>query len=125
VNWLKITRFSFPVFFLILIISPIISQNTILIYFSCFLFPIFLLSIFDYVKAIKFLYPFLMFCGTYSFQIYLFHQPLILPVLSRSIIDILKIDYVFIPVLISILAIYCCVIAYKIVKKVRLNILFE
>ena len=128
-NWLKITRFYLPVFFLILITSPIISQKlidkSILIYFSCFLFPIFLLSIFDHVKKIKLLFPFLMFCGTYSFQIYLFHEPLILPILSRSIIDMLKLDYIFMPILISIFAIFFSVIAYIIVKKVRLNILFE
>ena len=124
-TWLTITRFSFPFFFLIWIVSPTFSQKPILIEFCCFLFPIFLLSIFDYVKTSKLLYPSLMFCGIYSFQIYLFHEPLIQPILSRCILDILKIDYIFMPLIISFLAIYCCVITYKIVKRVHLNILFE
>lgn len=129
-NWVNITRFSFLGFFLILIVPQIILQkpideNSILIYFICFLFPIFLLSIFDCVKKIKLLYPFFLFCGTFSFQIYLFHEPLILPIISRVIINILKIDYIFMPLLISILSIYSCVIVYKIVKKVHLNFLLE
>ena len=106
-------------------LQPKLIDKSILIYFSCFLFPIFLLLIFDYVKKIKFLFPFLMFCGTYSFQIYLFHVPLVEAILSRSIIDILKIDYIFMPIVITILTMYCSVIVYKIVKKVRLNMLFE
>jgi peptidoglycan/LPS O-acetylase OafA/YrhL len=125
VNWLNITRFSSLVFFLFLIISLTFNFPNIWIYFSCFFFPLFLLLLFDYVKKIKLLYPFLIFCGTYSFQIYLFHEPLILPILSISIINILKIDYFFMPLLIAILAIYICVIVYKIVKRVHLNILFE
>jgi len=124
-NWLQITLLSSLVFILLLIISLKFIFPNIWIYFSCFFFPLFLLLLFDYVKKIKFLYPFIIFCGTYSFQIYLFHEPLILPILSIGIIDILKIDYSFMPLLIAILAIYVCVFVYKIVKRVHLNILFE
>jgi peptidoglycan/LPS O-acetylase OafA/YrhL len=128
-NWFKITCFSIPVFIVLLTLSIIFSQNqiinSILIYLSCFFFPLFLLSLFDYVKKIKFLYPFLIFCGTYSFQIYLFQGPLVLPVLNWSIVYLLNINYVFMPILISIIAVYCCVIVYEIVKKVHLNMLFE
>lgn len=128
-KWFQIAQFLVPIFFFIFIVSATILQNfinkSILIYFSCFLFPFFLLSIFDHVKKIKFLYSSLMFCGIYSFQIYLFHMPLILPIISRIIINILKIDYIFMPILITILVIFVCVIVYKIVKTIHLNILFE
>jgi peptidoglycan/LPS O-acetylase OafA/YrhL len=128
-KWTKIFQIVMPAIFLILVLSTILSQNfidkSILIYISCFFFPFFLFSVFDQMKKIKFLYSFLIFCGTYSFQIYLFQWPLILPIISRIIIDILKIDYIFIPILITILAIYVCVIVYEIIKKIHLNILFE
>jgi len=128
-KWFQITLFLVPIIFFIFIISATILQNSInksiLIYFSCFLFPVFLFCIFDCVKKIKILYSSLMFCGIYSFQIYLFHLPLILPIISRIIINIFKIDYIFMPILITILIIYICVIVYLIVKKIHLNILFE
>ena len=119
----------FPALFLILmVISSILLiffRNEILIYFSCFFFPFFISALFVYLKKIKIITSFFLFCGTYSFQIYLFHWPLVLPVVTRIIMDIFKIDYFFMPVVITILAIYLCVFSYKIVKKIHLNVLFE
>jgi peptidoglycan/LPS O-acetylase OafA/YrhL len=128
-NWSKITHSLFPVCFVILIISSILQQaliiRSILILFSCLFFPFFLLSIFDYLKKAKFVFSFILLCGTYSFQIYLFQGPIIMPILLRTTIYILKIDYYFIPVLISFLTIYLSIIVYGIVKKVGLNVVFE
>jgi peptidoglycan/LPS O-acetylase OafA/YrhL len=117
------------VLFLVFIIISGIVQNpgnkSLLIHLSCFSFPFFVSSISNFIKKIELLRSFLMFCGKYSFQIYLFQWPLILPILSRTIIDIMKIDYVFMPVVISIVAIYVCVAIYKITKITHLNLLFE
>ena len=119
----------FPLLFFILIMASsfllIFFNNKILIYCSCFFFPFFLLALFVYFKKIKFITSFFTFCGTYSFQIYLFHWPLILPIVTRTMIDIFKIDYFFMPIIATIVAVYLCVITYKMVKKIQLNVLFE
>jgi peptidoglycan/LPS O-acetylase OafA/YrhL len=119
----------FPLLFIILLISSIFLQFFVkadmLIYCSSFFFPFFLAEFSGYIKRISFISSFFIFCGTYSFQIYLFHWPLILPVITRTVIDILHIDYFFMPVLTAVIAVYACVFAYKIVRKIHLNVLFE
>ena len=126
-DWSQISHYCLAVLFLIFIaISAIVpAVQSIGIYLSCFVFPMFLFSLPDAVNKTPFIYPFLMFCGTYSFQIYLFHQPLILHILSTGIIDILKINYFFMPVIVSILTIYCCVAVYRLTKAIHLNVIFE
>jgi peptidoglycan/LPS O-acetylase OafA/YrhL len=129
-NWFKTTKFYSPLFFLIVFILAIILRDnamvhTTLLIVICFLFPFFLFAIFNYVKKVRFVSHFLIFCGVYSFQIYLFHVPLCLPILSRFITGIMKINYVFMPLLISIFGIYFSVFTYKVIKKIHLNILFE
>ncbi len=129
-KWFQVSQFYFPIFFLILIAPIIVLKNVnnipdILYFFCGFLFPFFLVAIFENMKKIKIIFPFIMFSGVYSFQIYLFHEPLILPIISRIINDILKINYFFMVIIIPIICIYSCVIVYKIIKKVHLNRLFE
>jgi peptidoglycan/LPS O-acetylase OafA/YrhL len=126
---MKVFEYSLPICFFGLMIFTIFSQNfidrSILIYLGSFLFPIFLLSNIKYVQKLNFIYYFLIFCGTYSFQIYLFHLPLILAIVSRVFINILKIDHVVVSLIISIITIIFCVTAYKFSKLLRINILFE
>ena len=128
-NWFQFFQSYAPVFFFICIPLFIIVQNffyhLILFCFFCFLFPFFLSSFFDTMKKIRFAYSFFMFCGNYAFPIYLFQWPLILPIVTRSLIDILKLDFIFMPLVVSIITIYLSVFVYQIVKKVHLNILFE
>ncbi len=128
-KWFQQSQFYFPILFLIDTVSIIILQNfidiTILQYFCGFFFPFFLTAIFESMKKTKLLFGFLMYCGSYSFQIFLFHAPLILQIISRFILDIMKINNIFIPIVISVLTIYFCVIAYKFTKKIHLNRLFE
>ena len=63
-------------------------------------------------------------CGKYSFQIYLYHLPLILPFLV-FLNSILHYNYFFIPYLIAILTIITCIYIYEITKKLKLNTIFE
>lgn len=67
----------------------------------------------------------LYFCGKYSFQIYLFHVPIILPSLERYTVDIAGIDYTIIPYILSIATIIISVYTYKVCEKTKLNKLFE
>jgi peptidoglycan/LPS O-acetylase OafA/YrhL len=128
-GWFRSVRLLTPVLFCFFIIATLIFSNPInkatWIYFCCFLFPFLLLPIFEYVRKAKILYAGLMFCGIYSFQIYLFHEPLILPIISRIMIDFLKIDYFFMVIVISVFAIWACVAVYKIVKSIHLDFLFQ
>lgn len=97
-------------------------KYNILIYgltLPCF---IILLSSFTLNKHIDNL---LMICGNYSFQIYLFHWPLILPILKRLTIDTDIINYIITPYIIAVITIIVCVGTYNIVKTLKLNIVFE
>lgn len=128
-KWFPGIKTYAPVLFLIGILSFLIVQNPsyqlIIFGFCCLLFPFFLSSLFATMKKIRFVYSFFMFCGSYAFPIYLFQWPLILPIVTRSIFDILKLDFIFMPLVVSIITIYISVFVYQIVKKVHLNILFE
>lgn len=64
-------------------------------------------------------------CSKYSFQIYLLHEPLILPILERGIIDILGINYFIMPYIVTIIAIVACILVYKFLRSTRINIIFE
>jgi peptidoglycan/LPS O-acetylase OafA/YrhL len=126
-QWSQGTHYYLAVLFLILIVLSILLRpgQLVLIYLSCFFFPMFLLLFFDSVNKIPLAFPFLIFSGTYSFQIYLFHQPLILHIISTGLINVLKIDFLVMPIIVTILTIYCCVGVYKFIKLLHLNIIFE
>jgi peptidoglycan/LPS O-acetylase OafA/YrhL len=99
--------------------------NMVMIFFGCILFPFFLSSVAGLVKRVRPVHAFLQFSGLYSFQIYLFHLPLILLILLRASGDIMKINYFFMPFLITVAAIYLSVLAYLMVKRVHLAFLIE
>lgn len=90
-----------------------------------FTFPLAMLFVSSHLVNLNYINKLLLIFGTYSFQIYLFHWPLILPVLSRLIVGMLSINYFIMPYFVAILAIASSIFAYKIVKKMKLNILFE
>ena len=125
----SVGRKFFPAAFLILIVTsafiPGTSGIAVLVFFSSLLLPFFLTTSFAYLKKIAAVHSFLIFAGTYSFAIYLFHLPLILLILIRGVIDILHINFFFIPFLLAVAAMYLSVIAYLIVRKCRLNFLIE
>ncbi|SES77561.1 Peptidoglycan/LPS O-acetylase OafA/YrhL, contains acyltransferase and SGNH-hydrolase domains [Methanococcoides vulcani] len=115
-------------FIVIFLLSVAYPNNTILkydilIYGSTF--PLTMLFVSSYLLNFNYINQLLLICGKYSFQIYLFHWPLILPILSRLITDVLSINYFIMPYFVTTLAIASCICAYKIVKKIKLNILFE
>lgn len=90
-----------------------------------FIFPCLMILLSPVFTKIKYINNILYFCGEYSFQIYLFHEPIILPSLERFIVDVIKINYSIIPYILSILALLMSVYAYNICKKAKLNTLFE
>jgi peptidoglycan/LPS O-acetylase OafA/YrhL len=115
----------FVTFFILSIIYP---QSTLFKYsitlYSLTL-PPFMILLSKILLDVGYLREPLLRCGKYSFQIYLFHWPIILPLLSRLTINILKFDSFFIPYLITTLAIITCIYAYNLTKKIKLNLLFE
>jgi peptidoglycan/LPS O-acetylase OafA/YrhL len=119
----------FAIIFPVLMAASILVQdevlNMVMIFFGCILFPFFLSSVAGLVKRVRPVHAFLQFSGLYSFQIYLFHLPLILLILLRASGDIMKINYFFMPFLITVAAIYLSVLAYLMVKRVHLAFLIE
>jgi len=73
----------------------------------------------NYIKKSLFIF------GSYSFQIYLLHMPVILPVSTRLVRDIFKMNYFITPYLMTIGIIIICISTYKVFKKIKLNTLFE
>jgi peptidoglycan/LPS O-acetylase OafA/YrhL len=124
-----VAREFFPVAFLIIIVMsafiPGTSGIAILVFFSSLLLPFFLCTSLVYLKKIAAVRTFLTFAGKYSFAIYLFHLPLILLILIRGVIDILHINFFFIPFILAVAAMYLSVIAYLIVRKCHLNFFIE
>ncbi|AKB50230.1 hypothetical protein MSBRW_0977 [Methanosarcina barkeri str. Wiesmoor] len=127
-NKLSVSYICSAIFAAIFIISIVYPQSfaykyAILLYGITF--PPFMMLFSRLLLNCKYLKESLMLCGKYSFQIYLFHWPIILPVLSRFIINILKINYFFIPYGVAVLTIIVCVYVYKVSKKLKLNQIFE
>ena len=122
-------REFFPAAFLLIIIASAYSTDpsgrAILIFLSSLFLPFFLSTSFAYLKKITLIHSFILFSGTYSFAIYLFHLPLILLFLRRLVNDILHIHLFFMPLILAVAAIYLSVIAYMIVRKCHLNFLIE
>jgi peptidoglycan/LPS O-acetylase OafA/YrhL len=127
--WFKNTSWYPALLFPILIPACLLMQDPmlkmVLVFFLCILFPFFLSSVIGLIKMISPAWTYLMFSGTYSFQIYLFHLPLILLILLRFTGDILGIRYFFMPFVITLLAMVISVLAYLMVRKVHLEFLIE
>lgn len=79
----------------------------------------------DYLLKFGYISEWINKMGGYSFQIYLFHWPLVLPIIQRLTMNILKIDFVLVPYFVSFLAIILCIYVYKVTKKLKLNLFFE
>jgi len=87
--------------------------------------PPFMFSFSKILLKTRYIRELLLKCGKYSFQIYLFQWPLILPFISRLILNILNINYLCIPYLVTILTIITCIYTYNLTKKIKFNTLFE
>lgn len=111
--------------FFISVIYPMSVIYKCAILFFSFTFPPFIIIVSNLLLNYKYIKEPLLICGKYSFPIYLFHWPIILPILSRFIISILKINYFFIPYGVTALAIIICVYVYEASKKLKLNLMFE
>lgn len=129
-NWFRLLTPYAPALFISLIIFCVIFTtagdiNNLLIYSCSFLFPSFSMKFYSFIQKGVIISPFFMYCGAYSFYIYLFQWPICLPVLSRVVTDILGLKYIFMPLLISVFGVFFCVLSYKFVKKMHLNKIFE
>ncbi|WP_445474191.1 acyltransferase family protein [Methanococcoides methylutens] len=115
----------FVVIFLFSVAYPesAVFRYDILVYGSTF--PLAMLFLSSYLLDLRYIDQLLLVCGNYSFQIYLFHWPLILPVLSRFVLGMLSLNYFIMPYFVTVLAIVSSIFAYKVVRRMRLNILFE
>ena len=69
------------------------------------------------LMKIEYINNILQFCGKYSFQIYLFHMPIIVPALQRSVIDVADLALTITPYIITIFSIILSIYAYEICKK--------
>jgi peptidoglycan/LPS O-acetylase OafA/YrhL len=128
--WHPISRVTGPVLFLVLLVSSACIRGPgpvsgTLLYGSAVFVPFFLLAIAGPLQRAGIIYQFLTFCGIYSFQIYLFQWPVIIPVLCRVMTDILKLHFILVPLLISVTGIGLSVIGYRIAKQCHLDVLFE
>lgn len=121
---LKIISILFAAIFLM----SILTQNGTLLKYNVLLYGLtlspFMLLFSRCVLKSTYIKEILLRCGKYSFQIYLYHLPLILPFLV-FLNSILHYNYFFIPYLIAILTIITCIYIYEITKKLKLNKIFE
>jgi peptidoglycan/LPS O-acetylase OafA/YrhL len=123
---------AFSVLFVLITYVSLIKTNFFLLTFSNFslliyglFFSCFIILIIPIFSNIKLINSFFTLCGKYSFQIYLFHVPLVLHPLNQLIRSIFGINSLFIPYLVTILTIYISIFLYIFCKKFRLNVLFE
>lgn len=127
-NKLSISYICSTIFVVLFIISIVYPQSfaykyAILLYGITF--PPLMMLFSRLLLNCKYLKESLLLCGKYSFQIYLFHWPIILPLLSRFITSILKINCFFTPYGVTVLTIIICIYIYKVSKKLKLNQIFE
>ncbi len=125
----RIIKNTLSVAFLVLLVVQLFFPNCALyavpqIIFG-FTFPFFIFSILNIICGLTYLKTILLLFGNFSFQIYLFHWPIILPFISRFVVNICNISLLGISLLITLLAMFTCILVYQITKKIKLNILFE
>lgn len=63
--------------------------------------------------------------GSYSFYIYLFQTPFLVPIPGRILGDILHIRSIFVPIFLTIFTVVASIIIYQAMKAFRINRLFE
>jgi len=120
-----ICSITFVAIFVISIVYPQSFAHKYAILLYGITFPPFMMLFSRLLINFKYLKGLLLLCGKYSFQIYLFHWPIILPLISKLTINILKINNFFTPYGVTVLAIIICVYVYKVSKKLKLNQIFE
>jgi peptidoglycan/LPS O-acetylase OafA/YrhL len=120
-----ICSITFVAIFVISIVYPQSFAHKYAILLYGITFPPFMILFSRLLLNCKYLKRSLLLCGKYSFQIYLFHWPIILPLISKLTINILKINNFFTPYGVTVLAIIICVYVYKVSKKLKLNQIFE
>jgi len=120
-----ICSITFVAIFVISIVYPQSFAHKYAILLYGITFPPFMILFSRLLLNFKYLKELLLLCGKYSFQIYLFHWPIILPLISKLTINILKINIYFTPYGVTVLAIIICVYVYKVSKKLKLNQIFE
>jgi peptidoglycan/LPS O-acetylase OafA/YrhL len=120
-----ICSITFVAIFIISIVYPQSFAHKYAILLYGITFPPFMMLFSRLLINFKYLKGLLLLCGKYSFQIYLFHWPVILPLISKLTINILKINNFFTPYGVTVLAIIICVYVYKVSKKLKLNQIFE
>jgi len=120
-----ICSITFVAIFIISIVYPQSFAHKYAILLYGITFPPFMMLFSRLLINFKYLKGLLLLCGKYSFQIYLFHWPIILPLISKLTINILKINNFFTPYGVTVLAIIICVYVYKVSKKLKLNQIFE
>jgi len=120
-----ICSITFVAIFVISIVYPQSFAHKYAILLYGITFPPFMMLFSRILLNFKYLKELLLLCGKYSFQIYLFHWPIILPLISKLTINILKINNFFTPYGVTVLAIIICVYVYKVSKKLKLNQIFE
>lgn len=103
--------------------NQILGQSYIIAYGLTF--PCFMILFSKTILKIKYVNNILLFCGRHSFEIYLFHVPIILPTIEGSITSILNINSFFVPYFSVALTLLFSVYIYTICIKMKLNKLFE
>ncbi|WP_048065328.1 acyltransferase family protein [Methanosarcina acetivorans] len=119
---------AFSILFVIALIQIINHSQTSYQLTTCvygLTFPCLMMLTSSILMKFEYINNILQFCGKYSFQIYLFHVPIIVPALQRSVVYVANLDFSIVPYVITILSIILSIYAYEICKKIRLNILFE
>jgi peptidoglycan/LPS O-acetylase OafA/YrhL len=119
---------AFSILFVIALIQIINHSQTSYQLTTCIYgltFPCSMMLISSILMKIEYINNILQFCGKYSFQIYLFHMPIIVPALQRSVIDVADLALTITPYIITIFSIILSIYAYEICKKIKLNLLFE
>jgi len=130
-NFYKAFNSTFSILFILIFallansnsFSSTFSNISLIIYglfFSCFL-----MLIIPVLSKFRLINSFFNLCGKYSFQIYLFHVPLVLHPLSLIFIKLFHINYFFVPYFVTIFTIYISIFLYNSCKRLHLNVFFE
>ena len=67
----------------------------------------------------------MMIIGSYSFYIYLFQFPFLIPIPGRILTDILHLHNIFVPIFLTVFTLVASIIIYRVMKTFGINKLFE
>ncbi len=125
----KKKQYIISFFFVIVFLISLIRINSSIFNYDLILYgltfpPLIILSS-QLLLTIPYVNDFILTCGKYSFQIYLFHVPLLLHPINELASRFMNIEYSSIPYFISILTIFASIYVYFICKKLEINSIFE